>query len=42
MAERAADSWEELIVNAYNGTGKGSHMYDVESFITPNFVDNWT
>ena len=43
ITERAADSWEELIIDAYNGTGRGTRMYDVESFITlPILSANWT
>ena len=41
--ERAADSWEELIIDAYNGTGRGTRMYNVETFITlPILSANWT
>ena len=43
VSERAADSWEELIIDAYNGTGRGTRMYDVETFITlPILSANWT
>ena len=43
VTERSADSWEELIIDAYNGTGRGTRMYDVETFITlPILSANWT
>ena len=43
VSERAADSWEELIIDAYNGTGRGTRMYDVETFITLSILSaNWT
>jgi hypothetical protein len=40
--ERSADSWEELIIDAYNGTGRGTRMYGVERFHTlPILSANW-
>ena len=32
VSEKAADSWEELIIDAYNGTGRGTRLYGVETF----------
>lgn len=43
VTERAADAWEELIIDAYNGIGRGTRMYDVEKFITlPILSTNWS
>ena len=33
VSEKAADSWEELIIDAYNGTGRGTRLYGVEIFV---------
>ena len=42
VSEKAADSWEELIVDAYNGTGRGTCMYGIEVFRTlPILSANW-
>ena len=27
IGEKAADSWEELIIGGYNGSGRGTHMH---------------
>ena len=42
VSEKSADSWEELIIDAYNGTGRGTRMYGVEAFKTLPIVSaNW-
>ena len=42
MNEKAADAWEELFIDAYNGTGRGTRMYGVEAFKTLPIVSaNW-
>ena len=42
VSEKAADSWEELIIDSYNGTGRGTRMYGVEVFRTlPILSANW-
>ena len=42
VSEKAADSFEELIIYAYNGTGRGTRMYGVETFQTlPILSANW-
>ena len=42
VSERSADSWEELIIDAYNGSGRGTRMYGVEIFRTlPILSANW-
>ena len=40
MSEKAADAWEELFIDAYNGTGRGTRMYGVEAFKTLPIVWN--
>ena len=41
--EKAADSWEELIIDAYNGSGRGTRIHGVEAFQTLPIVSaNWT
>ena len=43
VSEKAADTWEELFIDAYNGTGRGTRMYGVEAFKTLPIVSaNWT
>ncbi len=32
--EKAADSWEELVIGAYNGIGRGTRLYGMEYFKT--------
>ena len=42
VSEKAADSWEELIIDAYNGSGRGTRMYGIEIFCTlPILSVNW-
>ncbi len=42
VSEKAADTWEELFVDAYNGTGRGTRTYGVETFKTlPIISTNW-
>ena len=42
VSEKAADSWEELIIDAYNGTGRGTRLFGVEVFSTlPILSANW-
>ena len=42
VSEKSADSWEELIIDAYNGSGRGTRMYGVEVFRTlPMLSANW-
>lgn len=42
VSEKSQDSWEELIIDAYNGTGRGTRMYGVEVFQTlPILSANW-
>ena len=42
VSEKSADSWEELIIDAYNGTGRGTRLYGVEVFHTlPILSANW-
>ena len=40
--EKAADAWEELFIDAYNGSGRGTRMYGIEAFKTlPMISANW-
>ena len=42
ITARAADTWEELFIDAYNGTSRGTRSYGVESFSTlPIVSSNW-
>ena len=39
----AADAWEELFIDAYNGSGRGTRTYGVEAFQTLPIVSaNWS
>ena len=43
VTEKSADAWEELFIDAYNGTGRGTRMYGVEAFKTLPIVSaNWS
>ena len=40
--EKAADAWEELFIDAYNGSGRGTRTHGVEAFQTLPIVSaNW-
>ncbi len=42
ITAKAADTWEELFIDAYNGTSRGTRSYGVESFSTlPVVSSNW-
>lgn len=42
ITARAADTWEELFIDAYNGTSRGTRSYGVETFATlPVVSSNW-
>ena len=42
ISAKAADTWEELFIDAYNGTSRGTRSYGVESFSTLPVVScNW-
>ena len=32
--EKAADAWEKLFIDAYNGSGRGTRIHGVEAFLT--------
>jgi len=40
ITARAADTWEELFIDAYNGTTRGTRCYGVESFSTLPIVSS--
>ena len=42
ISAKAADTWEELFIDAYNGTSRGTRFYGVESFSTlPIVSSDW-
>ncbi len=42
VSEKAQDTWEELIIDAYNNTARGTRSYSVEKFSTlPCISANW-
>ena len=42
ISEKAKDTWEELIVDVYNNTPRGTRSYSVERFLTTPLVSaNW-
>ena len=42
ISEKTQDTWEELIIDAYNNTARGTRSYSVESFSTlPILSANW-
>ena len=42
ISEKAQETWEELIVDAYNNTARGTRSYSVENFSTlPMVSANW-
>jgi len=42
ISEKAQETWEELIVDAYNNTARGTRAYSVENFSTlPMVSANW-
>ncbi len=42
VSEKAQDTWEELIIDAYNNTARGTRSYSVERFNTlPCISANW-
>lgn len=43
VSEKSADSWEELFIDAYNGSGRGTRTHGVEAFQTLPIVSaNWS
>lgn len=43
VTKKSADAWEELFIDAYNSTERGTRMYGVETFKTLPIVSaNWS
>lgn len=41
--EKSADTWEELFIDTYNGSGRGTRTHGVEAFqILPVVLANWS
>ena len=41
VSEKAADSWEELIIDAYNGIGRGTRVFGEIFHTLPILTANW-
>ena len=42
VSEKSADAWEELFIDAYNGSGRGTRLHGIETFQTLPIVSaNW-
>ena len=43
ISEKGQDVWEELVINAYNNTSRGTRSYNSEKFLSiPIMTANWT
>ena len=34
VSEKSADAWEELVIDAYNGSGRGTRLHGIDTFHT--------
>ena len=42
ISERGEDTWEELVIDAYNNTSQGTRSYNCEKFCSlPSMTANW-